>query len=264
MSRVDGHGDRGRAERTVNAVELSDVAKSFHGTSVLQAIDLSVPRGQFVALLGPSGAGKSTLLRLINGMHKADAGRVQTLGVAVESCSRPQLRSLRRDVGFIFQQFGLVGRLTAMENVLMGALGSLRLPRYSVASYSRELRIQAVEQLERVGMADRRFQRCDTLSGGQQQRVAIARTLMQSPRLILADEPVASLDPASSATVLSMLAKIQQDGITVVCSLHQVDLAVQWAERLVALKSGRIVMDQAAGSVDVARVMQIYDPGQVQ
>src|SRR5690606_33265395 len=158
--------------------------------------------------------GKSTLLRLLNGAHTPTSGTVEILGTIPGSCNRAQLRTLRSRVGFVFQQFGLVGRLTAMENVLMGALGTLKLPRYGITTYPKPLRERALENLERVGLAEMRFQRCDTLSGGQQQRVAIARMLMQDAQVVLADEPVASLDPAASISVLETLKEVSsQDGI---------------------------------------------------
>ncbi|GAB2927146.1 phosphonate ABC transporter ATP-binding protein [Nonomuraea fastidiosa] len=241
-------------------LRLSDIGKSFDGVTVLDGVSLEVPRGSFVALTGPSGAGKSTLLRLVNGMHLPDRGTVSTLGENPAACSRARLRALRARVGFVFQQFGLVGRLSAMENVLMGALATLRLPRYGVMSYPRALRARAVEQLDRVGLADQRFQRCDTLSGGQQQRVAVARTLLQGPELILADEPVASLDPAASVLVLDTLKRISaEDGISVLCSLHQVELALSTADRVVALRGGRLVLDEPARDLTAARLRTIYD-----
>ncbi|GAA4126589.1 phosphonate ABC transporter ATP-binding protein [Actinomadura keratinilytica] len=240
-------------------LDLAGIVKGFGGGAVLDGIDLTVPRGQFVALVGPSGAGKSTLLRLVNGMHLPDRGTVRTLGADPAGCSRRELRALRARVGFVFQQFGLVGRLSALENVLMGALATLRWPRYGVMTYPRALRERAVEQLDRVGLADKRFQRCDTLSGGQQQRVAVARTLLQSPELILADEPVASLDPAASVLVLDTLKRISaEDGISVVCSLHQIDLALSTADRVVALRSGRIVLDEPAAALSEERLRAVY------
>ncbi|MFC4536414.1 phosphonate ABC transporter ATP-binding protein [Sphaerisporangium dianthi] len=240
-------------------LRLSEAGKGFNGVTVLDGVSLEVPQGQFVALVGPSGAGKSTLLRLVNGMHVPDSGTVRTLGENPAACSRRRLRALRARVGFVFQQFGLVGRLSALENVLMGALATLRLPRYGVMSYPHALRVRAVEHLDRVGMADRRFQRCDTLSGGQQQRVAVARTLLQSPELILADEPVASLDPAASMVVLETLERISaEDGISVVCSLHQIEFALAVADRVVALRGGRLVLDEPAAGLSAERLRGIY------
>jgi phosphonate transport system ATP-binding protein len=175
------------------------------------------------------------------------------------------LRDLRDRVGFIFQQFGLVGRLSVLENVLAGALGRLRFPRYGVLAYPRRLRQEAVGHLERVGLDDKAWQRADTLSGGQQQRVAIARTLMQQPVVVLADEPVASLDPESSATVMSLLLRIcREDHLTVIASLHQVELALGWADRMVGLRDGRIVLDAAASDMTQASIMEIYRRGVVE
>jgi phosphonate transport system ATP-binding protein len=240
-------------------VDIDAISKSFGKRPVLEQVSLQVRQGEFLALLGPSGSGKSTLLRLINGIHPADAGRVTTLGVDPQLCRRHELRLLRTQVGFVFQDFGLVQRLSAIENVLMGALGALRLPRYGITSYPRSVRQEAVEHLERVGLADRRFQRCGTLSGGQQQRVAIARTLMQGPRLILADEPVASLDPASSRVVMRTLRRLcDEDGITVVCSLHQLELALKVPDRVVALADKRVAIDAATSAVTAEALHAVF------
>jgi phosphonate transport system ATP-binding protein len=232
-------------------------------------VDLTVPAGQMLAILGPSGSGKSTLLRTLNGLVAPSSGSVQVLGCDVVHAHGGQMRALRRQVGFIFQQFGLVGRLTVMENVLSGALGRIRFPRVGVLSYPRSLRLEALAQLERVGLDARAFQRSDTLSGGQQQRAAIARTLMQHPVLLLADEPVASLDPESSAAVMELLLRIcQEEHLTVIASLHQVDLARGWADRMVGLRDGRTVLDARPQDVTSEEIMEIYrgaqrapDPG---
>ncbi|GGR53439.1 phosphonate transport system ATP-binding protein [Nocardioides luteus] len=241
------------------SVQLHDVGMSFGHKQVLSDIDLEISPGHFVALVGPSGAGKSTLLRLLNGSHLPTAGRVSVLGSEPATCSRRELQQLRTRIGFVFQQFGLVGRLSAMENVLMGALGSLRMPRYGVSTYPRDLRVRAAENLERVGLLEERFQRCDTLSGGQQQRVAIARTLMQDAEIVLADEPVASLDPSASLSVLETLRRLSaEDGFTVVCSLHQVDLALRISDRIVAVRDGAIVLDRATSQTDETELRSIY------
>jgi phosphonate transport system ATP-binding protein len=241
------------------SVALHDVSMRFGEKTVLKEVELEVVAGQFVALVGPSGAGKSTLLRLINGSHRPSSGSLAVLGVNPATCSRSALQRLRTRVGFVFQQFGLVGRLSAMENVLMGALGSLRLPRYGIASYPRELRERAVAHLERVGLLDQRYQRCDTLSGGQQQRVAIARTLMQEAELVLADEPVASLDPNASVSVLQTLKKLSaEDGFTVICSLHQVELAMAVSDRVVAVRDGSFVLDAPTADTTEAQIRSVY------
>jgi phosphonate transport system ATP-binding protein len=244
---------------TAPSITLAQVSKRFGDNEVLHGLDLTVRPGEFVALVGPSGAGKSTLLRLLNGGHLPTAGTVEVLGRNPAACSRRELRELRTRIGFVFQQFGLVGRLTALENVLMGALGSLAMPRYGIMTYPRGLRDQAVENLERVGLLDQRFQRCDTLSGGQQQRVAIARMLMQQAELVLADEPVASLDPAASISVLQTLKKLSaEDGFTVVCSLHQVDLALAVSDRVVAVRGGQFIMDTPTAATTEQDIRAVY------
>jgi phosphonate transport system ATP-binding protein len=241
------------------SVVLRDVSMRFGDKVVLDAVNLTVSPGQFVALVGPSGAGKSTLLRLINGSHRPTGGALTVLGVDPATCGRGELRRLRTRTGFVFQQFGLVGRLSAMENVLMGALGSLRMPRYGVSTYPRALRERAAANLERVGLLEQRYQRCDTLSGGQQQRVAIARTLMQEAELVLADEPVASLDPNASLSVLQTLRKLAaEDGFTVICSLHQVELALEVSDRVVAVRDGSFILDTPTAQTSQEDIRAVY------
>lgn len=240
-------------------VVCQELHKKFGATVALEAVDLSVERGQMVAVLGLSGSGKSTLLRSLNGLVKPSAGKVQVLGCEVNRATTAQLRSLRCHVGFIFQQFGLVGRAMVLENVLAGALGRVRFPRFGVLSYPKSLRSEALAHLERVGLADRAFQRSDTLSGGQQQRVAIARALMQRPVLMLADEPVASLDPESSSLVMDLLMRIsREDDLTVLASLHQVELARGWADRLIGLRDGRVVADARPAEMSEQQIAEIY------
>ena len=244
------------------AVRLEQVTKDFGQTVALDKVDLTVPNGQMLALLGPSGSGKSTLLRTLNGLVAPTTGTVRVLGCDVTSARGRQMRQLRRGVGFIFQQFGLVGRLTVLENVLSGALGRMRFPRAGVLSYPRSLRLEALAHLERVGMDSRAFQRSDTLSGGQQQRVAIARTLMQQPTLLLADEPVASLDPETATSVMTLLLEIcKEQHLTVIASLHQVELARGWADRLVGLRDGRAVLDASPQDITSEEIMEIYRHG---
>jgi len=245
-----------------DVVTVRGLRKEFDGGDVvaLDDVSFSVPEGQLLVIIGLSGSGKSTLLRHLNGLHHPTAGQVKVLGTNVVRAKGGQLRELRRDVGFVFQQFNIVGRLTCIENVLTGTLGTLRGPRFGARMYPKELRRRAIEQLDRVGLADRAWQRTDTLSGGQQQRVAIARTLMQQPKIVLADEPVASLDPEISGQVMDVLFRCcVEDNITVLCSLHQVDLAIDWAHRLLGLRDGKVVLDTPVdGSVDHARVMEVY------
>ncbi|WP_348789157.1 phosphonate ABC transporter ATP-binding protein [Leifsonia sp. NPDC080035] len=241
------------------AVEVSGVTKRFGETTALDDVTLSVDRGEIVVLLGLSGSGKSTLLRHLDGLELPSQGDVRVLGQSVPGLKGRGLRALRSRVGFIFQQFELVGPLTVLENVLTGSLATLRGPRLGVFSYPASLRRRALAHLERVGLADKAYQRADTLSGGQQQRVAIARALMQEPEVLLADEPVASLDPESSETVMSLIREIAlDDGLTVVCSLHQVDLALGWGDRIVGLRHGSVVLDTPTAGLDKAQVMEIY------
>ena len=241
-------------------VKLTGVSKQFpNGPLALDNVSFEMPSGQLLCLIGLSGSGKSTLLRHLNGLHRQTAGDVRVMGLDVAHANRRALRELRREVGFVFQQFGLVGRLCCLENVLSGALGRLTGPRFGVLSYSKPLRREALEHLDRVGLADRAFQRADTLSGGQMQRVAIARTLMQRPKLLLADEPVASLDPESSAQVMDVMFRIVfEDQLSVICTLHQVELAMGWANRIVALRDGKVVLDQPVADLDQDEVMEVY------
>jgi|TARA_B100001741_G_scaffold313816_1_gene322296 phosphonate transport system ATP-binding protein len=244
------------------AVEVNDLVKTFDNGAVraLDGVSFAVPEGQLLVIIGLSGSGKSTLLRHLNGLHSPSEGSVTVLEQNVENLNRADLRALRKDVGFVFQQFNIVGRLTCIENVLTGTLGRLKGPRLGAAMYPKKLRREAIEQLDRVGLAERAWQRTDTLSGGQQQRVAIARTLMQKPKIVLADEPVASLDPEISGQVMDLLVQCCiEDGLTVLCSLHQVDLALGWADRLIGLRDGKIVLDTPVDdSIDQQSVMGVY------
>lgn len=242
-------------------VRLRNVRKTFDGGKVVALDDLTVEiaQGELTVVIGLSGSGKSTMLRHLNRLHVPTAGEVEVLGRDVVRAKGRELRALRREVGFIFQQFNIVDRLSCLENVLSGALGRLRGPRYGVLSYSRAMRREALEQLERVGLADRAFQRADTLSGGEQQRVAIARTIMQRPKLVLADEPVASLDPEISGQVMDLLFRIcSEEKLSVLCSLHQVDLALGWADRLIGLRDGRLVLDKPAKGLTTEEAMAVY------
>lgn len=243
-------------------VEVNNLVKTFDNGRVraLDGVSFTVPRGQMLVIIGLSGSGKSTLLRHLNGLHTPTSGSVTVLGSRVDQARGRELRELRRDVGFVFQQFNIVGRLTCMENVLSGALGRLRGPRFGALMYPKALRQEALAQLDRVGLADRAWQRTDTLSGGQQQRVAIARTLFQKPKVVLADEPVASLDPEISGQVMDVLFQCcREDDITVLCSLHQVDLALGWANRLLGLRDGKVVLDSPVdANLDRTQVMDVY------
>lgn len=240
-------------------IRLDGVTKTFGSTTALKNASLQVSRGEIVVLLGLSGSGKSTLLRHLDGLEVPTSGEIEVLGAKVPTLKGKALRALRSRVGFIFQQFELVPSLTVLENVLTGSLSEVRGPRLCLWGYSKAAKLRALEHLDRVGLLDRAYQRSDTLSGGQQQRVAIARALMQKPDILLADEPVASLDPESSDQVMALIREIAADeGLTVVCSLHQVDLAISWADRIVGLRHGEIVLDTPTGDLTKAEVMEIY------
>lgn len=259
--RSNGVGAAAPAPSGSPVVRLRDLRKEFDGGKVtaLDGVSIDIHAGELTVLIGLSGSGKSTLLRHLNKLHVPTSGHVEVLGHDVAAAKGKQLRALRRDVGFVFQQFNIVGRLSCLENVLSGALGRLRGPRYGVLTYSKAMRRDALEHLDKVGLADRAFQRTDTLSGGQQQRVAIARMLMQQPKLVLADEPVASLDPEISGQVMEVLLRVcSEAGLTVLCSLHQVDLALGWANRLIGLRDGKLVLDKPAQGLTTAEAMNVY------
>ena len=241
------------------AVRLAGVTKQFGSVRALDDVTVDFSPGAINVLLGLSGSGKSTLLRHINGLHRPTSGEVHALGVAVHSAKDRELRRLRTRVGMIFQHFHLVGSMSVLENVCSGRLGNLRGPRVGLFSYPRAVKEQAMEHLARVGLADKAFQRADTLSGGQQQRVAIARALIQEPVVLLADEPVASLDPVSSAGVMDLLREISVElGLTVICSLHQVELAMDVGDRITGLRAGRVVLDRAADRLSRDDVFDVY------
>ncbi|MEW2359295.1 phosphonate ABC transporter ATP-binding protein [Spirillospora sp. NPDC029432] len=243
-------------------VEVSGLVKAFGTVRACDGLDLTVRQGELLGLVGRSGSGKSTLLRHLNALSRPDSGAVRVLGTDLAAARGRALRDVRRRVGVVFQQFHLIGRLTVMENVLAGALGRVRIPRYGIVTWPRAVRREALEHLDRVGLADRAYQRAGSLSGGQQQRVAIARMLMQRPELVLADEPVASLDPESAATVMDLLFRIcLEDRLTVVCTLHQTDLALTWTRRLVGMREGRIVLDSPTTDLDRDRVLRVYGGG---
>jgi len=245
-------------------IRVEKLSKTFHRNKALHAVDLTVTQGEMVALLGPSGSGKSTLLRHLSGLitgDKTPESHIQLLGNTVQRAGRlaRDIRQSRAQTGYIFQQFNLVNRLTVLENVLAGALGSTPFWRTCLRWFSAAQKQDALQALTRVGMAHFAHQRVSTLSGGQQQRVAIARALMQKARIILADEPIASLDPESARIVMETLRDINRhDGITVVVTLHQVDYALRYCERIVALRQGQVFFDGASQQFDNDRFDHLY------
>ncbi len=241
-------------------IEIQGLSKVFpDGTKALDNLSLKIPDGEFISVIGLSGAGKSTLLRSINRLVEPTKGSILVDGQDVLSATPSELRPIRQKIGMIFQQFNLVRRATVLTNVLSGRLGTTP-PAWAWLNRFRKQDYQdALANLERVGIAGKASQRAGELSGGQQQRVAIARALMQNPRYMLADEPVASLDPATSHSVLRYLEEInKQDGITVLCNLHVLSLARRYATRVIALKAGKVVFDGLPEEIDESRFKAIY------
>lgn len=233
----------GGSASAVDAVKIQGLSKVFDGRiQALTGIDLSVADGEFLAILGLSGSGKSTLLRCINRLIDPTDGRVWIFGREITAARGNELRRLRQEIAMIFQQFNLVRRHSVLLNVLTGSLGRTGTLGSLMLTFSEDERSRAVGFLERVGLGERVDARADALSGGQQQRVAIARALMQRPRLVLADEPVASLDPALRHSVMRHIEALnREEGLTVICSLHDIDLVKSYATRVVALRDGRLV-----------------------
>ena len=242
-------------------VSLKDVSKTYTGTGVTEAlknVSIDVREGEFLVILGPSGAGKSTLMRCINRLVGPTSGRIIVDGQEVTN-RRRELRAVCRKVGMVFQQFNLVKRLSVLMNVLSGRLAYHTFWRSLAYSFDKEDKRIAIECLVRINMDHKAFQRADTLSGGEQQRVAIARALAQQPKVILADEPVASLDPKIARQVLTYLKQIADElGITVLCNLHQVEYAREYAERVVGLSRGELVFDGPSGQLTDDILRQIY------
>jgi phosphonate transport system ATP-binding protein len=229
------------------------------GPRALADVTLEVREGEFLAILGLSGSGKSTLLRCINRLVTPTEGRAWIFDQEITALEGAPLRALRRRTAMIFQQFNLVKRHSVLHNVLSGSLGRAPLLPTLVLSFGAEERRRAMTCLERVGLADRAGSRADALSGGQQQRVAIARALMQEPLVILADEPVASLDPALRHSVMRHIEALnREEGLTVLCALHDVDLVARYATRLVALRDGRLVWEGEPAGFDRATFRTIY------
>ncbi|HEY7242567.1 MAG TPA: phosphonate ABC transporter ATP-binding protein [Xanthobacteraceae bacterium] len=241
-------------------VSIIGVCKTYPRGDLVALTDVSfhVERGEFIVILGPSGAGKSTLLRCINRLVLPSTGRIYVNGNEMNDARR-DLRRARREIGMVFQQFNLVPRLSVLMNVLSGRLSYRSTWRSLFYSFTREDRAIALECLEMVALGHKAFQRADTLSGGEQQRVAIARALAQQPKIILADEPVASLDPKIARQVLQYLKDISKRlGLSVICNLHQIDFAREYAERIIGLSQGRLVFDGRPGELTSDILEKIY------
>lgn len=244
---------------------VMNVSKTYGARKALDGVSVEVAAGEMVALIGPSGSGKSTLLRSITGLHAIDAGPgvIQVFGETVQKDGRltGAVRRARSRLGMIFQQFNLVGRLSLYSNVMLGALGRIPGWRGVLGAWPQADREKAMAALHRVGVSDYAGQRANTLSGGQQQRGAIARAIVQGAKAILADEPVASLDPVSARKVMELLVELnKRDRLGVIVTLHQVDYAIRYCDRVVALKAGRIVYDGPSIELDTPRLIDIYGP----
>ena len=238
-------------------LEIKGLRKTFDdGTRALQGVDLSVKLGEFVVILGSSGSGKTTLLRSINGLVNPEAGEVKFCDRVISSATLPDLR---KETGMVFQDFNLVNNLSSLNNVLTGLLDSSNSLMSMLYLFSREQKIQALKCLEMVGLLDKAYSRVDKLSGGQKQRVGIARAIIKNPTLLLADEPVASLDPMISGSIMTLLRNIgHKIGLTVICNLHQVDIALKYSDRIVGLSGGRIVLDAPTKDLDEEYIRKIY------
>jgi phosphonate transport system ATP-binding protein len=244
-------------------LELQGLTRRFGTVTAVDAVSLAVPDGQMVGIVGRSGAGKSTLLRMINRLTEPSAGRVLWDGRDITALRGRALRDWRTDCAMIFQQFNLVQRLDVLTNVLIGRLNRRRGPFAGLTGllglFTAEERACALRLLDRFGLVEAALQRAETLSGGQQQRVAICRALMQEPRVILADEPIASLDPANAEAVMEALRQANRErGLTVLCNLHQLDVARAHCDRIVGMRRGRVVFDGPPAALDAAREEAIF------
>ncbi|PZQ83451.1 MAG: phosphonate ABC transporter ATP-binding protein [Ancylobacter novellus] len=248
------------------ALQIDRASKTYGAMRAVDNVSLSIREGERVALIGASGSGKSTLIRLASGLALADAqgqgtGAVHAFGKKVQENGRlaSEVRAARRNIGLVFQQFALSGRLSVMTNVLVGALGHMNILRGTLGLFNADERRTAYAALAEVGIAQHAAKRARELSGGQQQRVAIARALVQGARLVLADEPIASLDPKSAKRVMDTLVTMSRDhGIALVVSLHQVDYATAYFDRVIAMNAGRVVFDGPASKINAAFLTELY------
>ena len=237
---------------------VNKIKKTFDdGTVALNGVDLSVKKGEFVVLLGPSGSGKTTLIRTINGLVEPDGGSIEYKGEVIGS---GQQKHIKDQLGVVFQDFNLVENLSSLNNVLTGLLFSSNVILSMFYLFSKKQKLQALDCLYRVGLLEKAHTRVSLLSGGQKQRVGIARAIVKKPTLLLADEPVASLDPVISHVIMKLLRDISKEfGITVICSLHQVNLALEFSDRIFGLANGRIIIDEPSKNIDKNRIQTIYD-----
>ncbi len=245
-------------------IKFENVSKRYpNGFEALKNINLTIEQGEFVAIIGLSGAGKSTLIRTINRMHDITEGTLAVDGTDVMTLHGKSLRAFRRRIGMIFQSFNLITRTTVIKNVLTAFVPDMPWWRATFGIFTKDEKLKALDSLDKVGILDKAFVRADQLSGGQQQRVALARTLAQNPQIILADEPVASLDPVTAKQVMDDFKRINRDmNITVLINIHHVELALQYASRVVGIRAGEIVYDGTVENVTQQVLESIYQGGE--
>ena len=238
-------------------LEIQNLKKTFeNGSPALKGVDLKINKGEFVSILGPSGSGKTTLLRTINGLETSSGGEIYFDNKKIDNSN---ISEVQKKTGMIFQEFNLVNNLSAINNVLTGLLNSSNKFLSLFYLFSKKQKIEALKSLEMVGLLEKSYSRSDELSGGQRQRVGIARAIIKKPLLLLADEPVASLDPKSSNLILSLLKQINQEfGTTILCNLHQVDLAKKYSDRVIGLIDGKITFDEKSININEAYLKKIY------
>jgi phosphonate transport system ATP-binding protein len=238
-------------------LEINNLKKTFEGgTEALRGVNLKVKKGEFLSILGPSGSGKTTLLRSINGLESIEKGEIF---FDTEQIDEKYLPIVQKKTGMIFQDFNLVNNLSSINNVLTGVLNSSSKFLSMFYLFTKEQKLEALKALETVGLLNKAYNRVDELSGGQRQRVGIARAIIKKPLLLLADEPVASLDPKAANLIMSLLKKINKEfNITVICNLHQMDLATKYSDRIVGLLDGEIIFDQPATNINKTSISQIY------
>jgi len=241
-------------------LEFKNVSKNYnHMTQALTDVSFSVEEGEFLSIIGPSGAGKSTLMRCTNRLVDATEGTIIFDEHDVINAGKSEIRQIRKKIGMIFQHYNLVDRLSVIENVLHGRLGHKLSITGAIGHYSEQEKESAFEILEKLGLTEHAYKRCDKLSGGQKQRVGIARAIMQTPRMILCDEPIASLDPNSSKIIMDHLQNINQTmKITCICNLHQVDVAMRYSKRIIGVTSGKIVFDGPPDQLTKPIIHKIY------
>jgi len=238
-------------------LEINNLKKTFDNrTEALNGVNLKVKKGEFLSILGPSGSGKTTLLRSINGLESIDNGKISFEN---EKINKDNLPEVQKKTGMIFQEFNLVNNLSAINNVLTGLLNSSSKFLSMFYLFTKKQKLEALKALETVGLLNKAYERVDELSGGQRQRIGIARAIIKRPKLLLADEPVASLDPKSANLIMSLLKKINKEfEITVICNLHQVELASKYSDRIVGLLEGEIIFDKTASNINKTAISEIY------